>query len=111
MVCCKRDHCRILSPWSIDDIPILLTGASFTFIATKEVILAAGTIGTPHILLNSGIGDANELREVGVPPLLNAPHVGKGMSDHVSVLLSWTRSVSDPPLVESLLSRLFLTGI
>ncbi|KAJ3548997.1 hypothetical protein NMY22_g1042 [Coprinellus aureogranulatus] len=69
-----------------------------TLTAKKELILTAGTIGTPHILLNSGIGDRAELAQVGVRVLHHSPNVGKGISDHVSVLLSWNRSVVDPPI-------------
>ena len=45
--------------------------------ATKEVILSAGAMGSPHLLLLSGIGPRAELEAVGVPCLLDQPHVGK----------------------------------
>lgn len=51
--------------------------------AHKEVILSAGTIGTPHILLLSGIGNATTLSSVvGVQPVLDLPSVGQNLSDH-----------------------------
>ncbi|PBK94035.1 alcohol oxidase [Armillaria gallica] len=49
----------------------------------KEVILSAGSIGTPHILLHSGIGDRTELAAVGIESTLHLPDVGKNLSDHV----------------------------
>ncbi|KAG6856867.1 hypothetical protein H0H87_012684 [Tephrocybe sp. NHM501043] len=52
-----------------------------TVTATKEVVLSAGTIGTPHILLHSGIGDAETLESRGIPSLVNLPDVGKNLSD------------------------------
>ncbi|KAF7777703.1 CAZyme family AA3 [Agaricus bisporus var. burnettii] len=52
------------------------------FQATKEVILSAGTIGSPHILFHSGIGDAQELQSVGIRPLANLPSLGKNLTDH-----------------------------
>lgn len=46
------------------------------------LILAAGSINTPKILLNSGIGPANELASVGIPVKVDSPHVGKNLQDH-----------------------------
>ncbi|KXN87285.1 Choline dehydrogenase, mitochondrial [Leucoagaricus sp. SymC.cos] len=45
--------------------------------AQKELILSAGAVGSPQILLNSGIGDLAELRKVGVKPVFSLPDVGK----------------------------------
>jgi len=62
-------------------------------IAEKEVIVSGGVIGTPHILLHSGIGDKEELEAVGVKTLVNNPSVGKNLSDHVSVALLFSTSM------------------
>jgi choline dehydrogenase len=51
--------------------------------ASKEVILSAGAIGSPHLLLLSGIGPRQELEAVGVACLADAPHVGKHLQDHL----------------------------
>jgi choline dehydrogenase-like flavoprotein len=53
--------------------------------AAKEVILSAGAVGSPQILMLSGIGPKNELEAVGVPCRLDAPHVGKHLKDHLQV--------------------------
>ncbi|KAF5392191.1 hypothetical protein D9757_001527 [Collybiopsis confluens] len=53
--------------------------------ASKEVILSAGVFGSPHILLNSGIGDSRELSDVGIKPLVDLPSVGKNLSDQPAV--------------------------
>jgi choline dehydrogenase-like flavoprotein len=55
--------------------------------ASKEVILSAGAIGSPHLLLLSGIGPGRELEAVGVPCVVDAPHVGKHLKDHLMVPL------------------------
>ncbi|ESK84508.1 aryl-alcohol oxidase [Moniliophthora roreri MCA 2997] len=52
-----------------------------TITAKKEVVLSAGTIGTPQILLLSGIGDTTELSSIGVPTLKHLPSVGRNMSE------------------------------
>lgn len=49
----------------------------------KEVILSAGSFGSPQILMLSGIGDADELKKVGVPVMKNIPGVGKNLQDHL----------------------------
>src|SRR6266849_5579476 len=51
--------------------------------ARKEVILSAGAIGSPHLLLLSGIGPRQELEAHGVSCLVDAPHVGKHLQDHL----------------------------
>ncbi|HXI89363.1 MAG TPA: GMC family oxidoreductase N-terminal domain-containing protein [Blastocatellia bacterium] len=56
-------------------------------IANKEVILSAGAVGSPHLLLLSGIGPRRELETIGVPCLLDSPHVGKQLKDHIQVPL------------------------
>jgi choline dehydrogenase len=63
------------------------TGETQTVHATKEVILSAGAIGSPHLLLLSGIGPRAELEAVGVTCLLDQPHVGKHLKDHLDVPL------------------------
>jgi choline dehydrogenase len=53
--------------------------------ADKEVILSAGAVGSPQILMLSGIGPKRELEAVGVPCKHDAPHVGKHLKDHLQV--------------------------
>jgi len=48
-----------------------------------EVIVSAGTIQSPQILMLSGIGDPNELKRVGIDVLNPLPGVGKNLQDHV----------------------------
>jgi choline dehydrogenase len=51
----------------------------------RNVILAAGSIGSPHLLLLSGIGPAAHLQEHGVPVLLDRPGVGRNLQDHLQL--------------------------
>jgi choline dehydrogenase-like flavoprotein len=57
--------------------------------AQREVILAAGAIGSPQILQLSGIGPADELRSVGVDVRHELPGVGANLQDHPFVTLIW----------------------
>jgi len=47
-----------------------------------EIIVCAGTIASPHLLLHSGIGPADELRALGIPVVQDLPGVGKNLRDH-----------------------------
>ncbi|MFJ2550694.1 GMC family oxidoreductase [Microbacterium sp. NPDC087591] len=63
-----------------------------------EVILSAGAIGTPVILLRSGIGPAAELEALGIPVVQDAPGVGKNLHDHLlsPVIFATQRPVGPP---------------
>ena len=55
----------------------------------EEMVLSGGAIGSPHTLLLSGIGPAENLRSVGVPVLHDLPGVGRNLRDHPQVGLLW----------------------
>ncbi|KAF8590857.1 GMC oxidoreductase, partial [Ramaria rubella] len=63
--------------------------------ASKEVILSAGTVGTPYILMNSGIGDEEELHGVGIKAILHLPSVGKNVSDQPFLGTAWFVNSTD----------------
>jgi len=60
-------------------------GEQQTVAADREVILCGGTFNSPQLLLLSGIGPADELREVGIQPLHHLPGVGRNLQDHASI--------------------------
>jgi choline dehydrogenase len=55
----------------------------------RELIVSSGAYNSPHLLLQSGVGDPAELREAGVAPAHELPAVGKGLRDHVGCFLSF----------------------
>ena len=61
--------------------------ADGTVLEAGEVVLAAGAVATPHLLLLSGIGPPDELRAAGVPVVRELHDVGRGWSDHPAVFL------------------------
>ncbi|CAG5045521.1 unnamed protein product [Parnassius apollo] len=67
-------------------VTVKFLGFPLSLKARKEVILSAGTIGTPQILMLSGIGPADHLRDFNIP-VRKKLNVGDGMSDHVLPLL------------------------
>ena len=62
-------------------------GEIATAMARKEVVLSAGAVGSPQLLLLSGIGPKDELEATGVPCRLDLPEVGKHLKDHLQVAL------------------------
>ncbi len=52
-------------------------------LAEREVLLAAGAIGSPQLLLLSGIGPAEHLRQMGLPVVAHSPDVGRNLQDHL----------------------------
>jgi choline dehydrogenase len=60
--------------------------------ARREVILCAGAIDTPKLLMLSGIGPAGHLRDVGIDVLVDSPGVGSNFDDHVEGLVMWKAS-------------------
>ncbi|KAJ3562140.1 hypothetical protein NP233_g9760 [Leucocoprinus birnbaumii] len=63
--------------------------------ARKEVIVSGGVIGTPQILLNSGIGNQEELQALGISVLVRNPSVGKNFTDQVSALMLMNTTIRD----------------
>jgi len=55
--------------------------------AEHEVIVTSGAIGSPKLLLQSGIGPADELRRLGINPVHDLPGVGKNLHDHLDLFV------------------------
>lgn len=72
-----------------------VTLASGTVAARHEVILSAGAIGSPDILLRSGIGPGAQVKAAGTDVVLDAPQVGANLQDHVDIMLiNTSRSIT-----------------
>ncbi len=65
--------------------------------ATREVILSAGAVGSPQLLMLSGIGDPARLTPLGLPVEVALPQVGRNLSDHLYVPLAMTARQSVSP--------------
>ncbi|WP_404712916.1 GMC family oxidoreductase [Sphingomonas sp. MMS24-J13] len=55
----------------------------------REVIISGGAFNSPHLLMLSGIGPANELTEMGIKVVAHSPGVGRNLSEHANVSLEW----------------------
>lgn len=95
----KRPNLSVISDALVDKVLIengRATGVQFraagetrTVRAHREVIVAASTVGSPAILLRSGIGPAEDLRAQGIAVAVDAPGVGKNLQEHASVQTSY----------------------
>lgn len=87
-------------------VEAIRNGARMTIPVHTEAISCAGALVSPQLLMLSGIGDAQHLREVGIPLVSHLPAVGRGLSDHTCFCLEY--EVNDPR--ESVAHTLSLAG-
>jgi choline dehydrogenase-like flavoprotein len=88
-------------------------GREETIRADREVLLSAGAIGSPQILMLSGIGPADHLRAVGIDVAVDSPGVGANLQDHPYVSCIWVANVAESlygadkpkPMLEWLMRR------
>ena len=66
-------------------VKLIKDGAIKDIAADKEVVLTAGAINSPKLLMLSGVGDAEALRSLGIEVVADVPGVGKNLQDHVLV--------------------------
>lgn len=95
----KRSNLKVLTGVLVDRVVIEETQAAgvvyrsagrvMSLRARREVILSAGSIGSPAVLQRSGIGPASVLQEAGVPVILDAPGVGENLQDHLEVYFQY----------------------
>ncbi len=71
-------------------------GATYRALPEREVILSAGVFNTPQLLMLSGIGPADHLREVGIAPAVDLKGVGGNLQDHLAVTVAYFRTAPGP---------------
>jgi len=65
------------------------SGGQGFIVEAGEIILAAGAVATPQLLMLSGIGPSDHLKEHGIPTVKNSPGVGQNLRDHPLFLVTW----------------------
>ena len=65
------------------------SGAELFTVYGEEVVLSAGAVGSPHILMLSGIGATDRLGDMGIPVVQDIPGVGQNLRDHPQVSVTW----------------------
>jgi choline dehydrogenase len=69
-------------------------GSELRVAANREVIVCAGAIESPSLLMRSGIGPADALRALGITPVADSPEVGMNMQDHPDLYVEYAVSRS-----------------
>lgn len=64
-------------------------GVQYTVIARKEVLVSSGAVASPQLLMLSGIGPAEHLKEMGITCKVDLPGVGQNLQDHPIVYMKW----------------------
>jgi 4-pyridoxate dehydrogenase len=87
-------------------VEYLKGGKRLTAHAEREVILAAGVINTPQLLMLSGIGDPDDLRPRGISVTAPLRGVGRNLQDHISAGILWRRTEPGPLHAKMRLDRI-----
>lgn len=83
-------------------------GEATQVIEADDVVLCAGGIGTPHLLLVSGVGPAAQSSSLGIPVVRDAPGVGRAFSDHPDLSVGWRSRID---VVDPAASETFTTAL
>ncbi|CAB4066419.1 unnamed protein product [Lepeophtheirus salmonis] len=70
----------------VTGVELLRFGKTYNVSASKEIILSAGAIGSPTILMHSGVGHAQHLKDLNIPLVKDLP-VGDNLQDHITTML------------------------
>ena len=76
-------------------VDYMCRGKAETAEAAREIVVAGGSINSPHLLLLSGVGPADEIRAHGLPIVHDLPGVGKNLQDHLG---TWVRYAITQPI-------------
>ena len=85
----------------VTGVQLVADGAAKMISCRGELVLSTGAIGTPKLLLLSGIGPADELKAIGIEPIADVAGVGKNLRDHIDGMIT-VRSDSNSTLGLSL---------
>ena len=77
----------IINDGRAEAVECLFKGKLVSFKCKREIILSAGAIGTPKLLMLSGVGPAKHLHEYGIKVVVDSPEVGENLTEHPAVWL------------------------
>jgi choline dehydrogenase-like flavoprotein len=91
-------------------------GSVVTYRAKREILLCAGSMGSPAVLQRSGVGPAAHLRGLGIPVVQDSPYLGYNLREHRSLVMQWravdivsqNREYRSPRLIKNV-ARYYLT--
>ncbi|KAL4247801.1 GMC oxidoreductase family protein [Abortiporus biennis] len=78
-------------------------GKRYTFKAKREIVLSAGVVGSPQLLLLSGIGPSFQLESLGIRPVVDLPDVGSHLTDHPFVPTYYSLEIDEDATWDNIL--------
>lgn len=75
---------------------VVESGGEIFTVEASEIILSAGAVGSPQILMLSGVGPSDHLASLGIDVLHDLPGVGQNLRDHPSLYIAWKTRESYP---------------
>ncbi len=93
----SRSHRLLIEEGRCQGVVYERGGKIDTLRARREVILSGGAIGSPHLLLLSGIGPADDLKKLGIEVKADVPGVGQNLHDHLLTFVIHEASRDIPP--------------
>ena len=72
------------------------SGGQRFIVEGNEIILSSGAIGSPHLLMLSGVGPQEQLRSFGIPVVHHLPGVGQNLRDHPIIYITWRTRPEHP---------------
>ena len=95
-----RSHCRVLRLMCEGrraiGVELLQNGVPTQSRAAREVVLCAGAVDSPRLLMLSGIGPADHLRARGIGVVADVPGVGRNLQDHLKLSVRWKARIRLP---------------
>jgi choline dehydrogenase len=88
----------------------LRTGQQWEVPVGREILVSAGAIGSPHLLLLSGVGPASHLRDLGIPVVSELPGVGENFQDDLFVTGGFLSKRPMPPQPYGLMGAVIFTS-
>ena len=89
----ERGECR--------GVFVSLPGGARRIAAAKEVILSAGGLMSPKLLMLSGVGPADHLRGLGIPVVADVPRIGENFHDHLLTRIAFSANGPTPPATDT----------
>ena len=75
---------------------VVKSGCETFTVEGDQIILSAGAVGSPQLLMLSGVGPAEQLRSLGIPIVQDMPGVGQNLRDHPKVFVTWQIGKDSP---------------
>ena len=95
----------------VESVTYLQDGVQNTVAVNKEVVLCGGAINSPQLLMLSGVGPAEHLRELGIDVVKDLPGVGQNLQDHLAVAVTYACnkpvSIADAESIKNRLKYIF----